>query len=249
MIPATTADLTLARRWIVRVIVVAFSVAALLGVIVVLAGGRFGEVEGRVLATTCLMGAIGVAFLCFLSTAGRRWWFLGAAGAAVAAIPSAILLWMIWADGSPSSGVLRALAIGLVWTWTLCQICLLSVVLDLTRREVLRRLLLATVMIALIVAVVSSGLIAVESFPGDWVLRILIVLIILDALGTITLPPIALLLGRSAAQQPALAGIAIRLQPESASRAQHYATAHGISVDDVVNQAVEQFTRAAPPPR
>ena len=67
MATPTTAPI---RRWIVRLTIGSFSVAALMGIVALLGGGEFGETEGRILLTTLLVGVVSIAVLCYLATAG-----------------------------------------------------------------------------------------------------------------------------------------------------------------------------------
>ncbi len=75
------------RKVVVRLTIGSFSVAALLGIAALLAGGRFGETEARILLTTLLVGVVSIAVLCFLATAGKRFQLVGVAGGVTVLVP------------------------------------------------------------------------------------------------------------------------------------------------------------------
>ncbi|GMA41528.1 hypothetical protein [Mobilicoccus caccae] len=58
------------RTAVIRLIAVSFSIAALLGIAVLLRGGQMGDLEGRILLTTLLVGVVSIAVLCYLTPAG-----------------------------------------------------------------------------------------------------------------------------------------------------------------------------------
>lgn len=98
------------RRWVVGVIIVSFSIAAL-GGIVVLLSGSWSETAGNVLATTALTGIFSVAVLCGIALAARaaQWfgwltfvsraatWF-GWLTVVVSIVTLALLLMQLWGD-------------------------------------------------------------------------------------------------------------------------------------------------------
>ena len=76
------------RRIIVAVIVVSFSVAAIMGIIALLARD-LGDVGVKVLLTTATVGLYSIAVLCCATLAGKRLSGFGIAGAAVAVLAAA----------------------------------------------------------------------------------------------------------------------------------------------------------------
>jgi hypothetical protein len=218
-------------RMILTVAITSFSVAALMG-IVALFGGDFGETEARVLLTTLVVGCASMAVLCFLSTAGSRWAWVGVLGGVVAALPTVIALVLIWGDWDdvPVS-LLRTFFVGLVAALTLAQVSLL---LSLAHRAV-PWLLWSTVAVAVVLAGVVSGQILAED-SSDGVLRLTGVLGILDVLGTVVVIGLALF-GRPRADAPATVVLPAALAAAIGARA----AAAGRTREDLVAEAVARY--------
>src|SRR5699024_4338850 len=103
---STTSTTAPIRRWIVRVTMGSFSLAALLGIVALLSGGEFGETEGQILLTTLLVGVVSIAVLCYLTTAGRHSQPVGVVGGVTVLVPLVTGLLLIWADSDGSSDAL-----------------------------------------------------------------------------------------------------------------------------------------------
>ena len=183
MATPTTAPI---RRWIVRVTIGSFSLAALLGIIALLGGGEFGETEGQILMTTLLVGVVSIAVLCYLATAGHRSQPVGIAGGVTVVVPLVAGLVLIWLDlgGSRDESFVKALGVGAVVAGTLAQASLL-LVLGEKATTLVRRLLLGTLGLAAILAVMTSALILGLEPDSEAYLRVLGVIAILDVLGTV----------------------------------------------------------------
>ena len=209
------------RTAIVRLTIVSFSVAALLGIIALLAGGSFGETETRVLLTTLVVGGVSIAMLCYLSTAGTPYQVVGVVGGISAVVPTAAALIMIWSEDWWRSDDLlpKILGVGIVVAATLAQACLL---LTLTRRatRVVRGLLVGTLVAALVAAVLVSALI-LGLIPDDeeTFARLLGVVAILDVLGTVVVSALAKFgpsAGRGSLEVTLPADLAARVDAEAA---------------------------------
>lgn len=183
MATSTTAPI---RRWIVRVTIGSFSLAALLGIVALLGGGDFGETEGQILLTTLLVGVVSIAVLCYLTTAGRPTQPVGVVGGVVVLVPLVFGLLLIW--GNPGDGVdtfwVKTFGIGSIVAATIAQVCLL--LLPGSRANPLaRRLLLATIGLAALLALMTS-LMVLDVHPGDdTYVRGVGIVAILDVLGTV----------------------------------------------------------------
>ncbi|HET8928534.1 MAG TPA: hypothetical protein VFN24_12010, partial [Microbacterium sp.] len=94
---AARPGISLLRRIIVGVIIAAFGLAAVLGIIVLL-GGSLGETAFRVLVTTAVIGAFSVGVLCCAALVGRRAQVFGMAGVVVTVLSAALVVWNIWVD-------------------------------------------------------------------------------------------------------------------------------------------------------
>ena len=172
------------RSLIVKLVIGSFSIAALMGIIALLAGGSFGDTEGRILLTTVVVGVTSIAALCYLSTAEKPFQLVGVVGGAVSLFPFALALWMTW-DDSYSNDLWRILGIGITVAASLAQASLL-LALAYDSRPIVRRLLLATLAIIGVVAVLIIILLANDFEVDDTYWRLFGVAAILDTLGTVT---------------------------------------------------------------
>jgi hypothetical protein len=243
MATSTTAPV---RRWIVRITIGSFSVAALMGIVALLGGGDFGETEGRILLTTLLVGVVSIAVLCYLATAGRRSQPVGVAGGVTVLVPFATGLVMIWGDlqDAPGEGLVKTFGVGAIVAATLAQVCLL-LALGEKASPLARRLLLGTIVLAGLVAVMTSLLVLGYNPDGDSYYRALGVVAILDVLGTV----VGAALMKFGPGAPADdAARVVTLPADLATRLVGYATATGRSRDEVAAAALDRFlTEAARP--
>jgi hypothetical protein len=170
------------RRLVVTIVIVSFSIAALMGIIALIGGGSFGETEGQVLLTTVIVGVECIAMLCYLSVAGHRFVFVGIVGGLVSLVAFALALWLTWAydSGTPweSFGVSVTIAA------SLAQISLL---LALVGKREIGPGLGATMAAVTVVASMVSYAIIDGAGVGDTFWRVLGVVAILDVLGTVVL--------------------------------------------------------------
>lgn len=171
------------RRLVVTTTIGSFSVAALLGVLALLGGGDFGEGQARVLLTTLAVGVSSLAVLCYLATAQTPYERVGVVGGIVVLVPLLTSLVLIWGDDAFDGGVglWRTFGIGLVLAATLAQASLLLVLTG--ARESLRALLVATLVLAGLLAVLVSA--AILGAEGDGLWRPIGIVAILDVLGTV----------------------------------------------------------------
>ncbi|MBO9523764.1 MAG: hypothetical protein J7518_19700 [Nocardioidaceae bacterium] len=176
-------DLSAFRRLAATATIGSFSIAALMGIAALLAGGSFGESEGRVLLTTLIVGCASICMLCYLATAGTRWSPVGGIGAVVLLLPTVTALVLVWGDwDSHGEGLWKSYGVGVVGAVTLAQICLLLALAG--ARAGLAVVLWGTVALAAVLAILVSGLILGE-VETDSVWRVLGVVAILDVLGTL----------------------------------------------------------------
>jgi hypothetical protein len=231
------------RRWIVRITIGAFSVAALLGIAALLGGGDFGETEGRILLTTLLVGVVSIAVLCYLATAGRRSQPVGVAGGVIVLVPFVTGLVMIWGDlqNGPGEGLLRTFGVGAIVAATLAQVSLL-LALGEKANLTARRLLLGTVALAALVAVLTSVLVLGYEPDGDGFYRALGVVAILDVLGTVVGAAL-MKFGPGASRDES--ATAVTVPAELAARLDSHVTASGRSRDDIVATALDRYLAEA----
>ncbi|TSD68504.1 hypothetical protein [Aeromicrobium piscarium] len=234
------------RRIVARFVIGTFALAAALGIYALLKPGPLGEVEGNVLLTTTIVGVAALAALCYLASSASSWWLAGAAGAVVAVVPVTISLVLVWGDWSYSDGWWRTYGVSMTLALTLAQISLLAGLTgDARRRQ--RWLLISTALIAAAVAAVIIMLLLSDGGIGDDVMRLLGVLAILDALGSITLIALRVFGGRvpsSARRGPE----PFVLDAGRSTRLRRLATAHGVSADLMLDRLLTEAERGPTEP-
>ncbi|MEO6412512.1 MAG: hypothetical protein ABIO48_07980 [Pedococcus sp.] len=239
----TTPSTAPVRRWIVRITIGSFSVAALMGIAALLAGGDFGETEGRILLTTLLVGVVSIAVLCYLTTAGRRAQPVGVVGGITVLVPLVTGLLLIWVDSNDGSNesLVKTFAIGGIVAATIAQVCLLLAPGE--RANLLaRRLLLGTIGVAALLAVMTS-LLVLGVHPGDdGFYRAVGVVAILDVLGTVV--GAALMKFGPGGTSDDRVG-AIDLPPDLEARLARHTAATGHARDEVVAAAVDRYLTEA----
>jgi hypothetical protein len=226
------------RRVIVRLTIGSFSAAALLGIAALLAGGRFGETEGRILLTTLLVGVVSVGVLCYLATAGRPFQAVGVTGGVAVAFPFVTALLMIWGEGlADNPWVFRTFGVGAIAAATLAQASLLLTLCE-QGRPLVRRLLAATLAFATAVALLTSYLVLFEDRGlGDWYFRMLGVVAILDVLGTVTVAALM----KFGPSEPEATGAALTLPPDLRARLEQAAADEGRTPAEVAAEAIERY--------
>lgn len=248
-----------ARKGAIYGIIVSFSLAALVGIIALLSG-EFGETQGKIILTTLLLGATSITALCHLAIADRAMrvvGFVGLGASTVALGTGLVLIWRDWFDSS-SEDWFRVFAIASIAAVSLAHANLLLLLAGRRRRLIRIGLLVTLVMIAA-VAIMPSLVIATNGdFPGpeneEWYWRLFGVVGILDVLGTVVVPVMAIFVrdapaiavvdaaGRDAAAgAPApAASITLTLPPELARTLEQRAAAAGV---DAATAALDALRR------
>lgn len=232
------------RTAIVRVTVTSFSLAALMGIVALLAGGAFGETEAKILFTTLLVGVVSVTVLCYLATAGTRSQPVGVAGGLVVPVPLVAALTMIWRDwdtGVPE-WLGQTFGVGAVVAATLAQACLL-LALAARARPLVHRILVGTLVLATVLAGVISYLIVGPEPQEQAFFRVLGVLAILDVLGTVLVAALTRFGAGDANPVPSTGTVTI--PAELATRLDAYAARTGVSRDEVVSVALARHLEEA----
>lgn len=160
-----------------------FSIAALIAIVAV-AGGHFGETEGRILATCGLAFVCGSVMLAGVACLDREI-VRPAAWAAIVLGVAAFGLWAvgIWHDGA--RGVAFWKIAGVVGAWLLAALIVTTSRLVASSPRVLRTVVPGTWAAATAAAVLGSGMI-LEETGGPW--KFEVVLVILTALGFALIP-------------------------------------------------------------
>lgn len=233
------------RRTIAIVIVVAFSLAAAGGIIVLL-GDIESEATYKVIGTTALTGAVSVAAFCGATLIGRRVQWFGIVTIGMAAVTMALSLWFLWGDpfGGPDNYD--------VWDFlfkTLSSFALLTAVASISALILLLVPRSWMVRIGLPITLGLLGLgtslvlvtIWVESaWELEWLTRLNGIVWILAALGVVVVPLTSLLL--RAGSKPARADragetSARSTQPSSSEPSSQPAPALSPSTLDRINAA------------
>lgn len=218
------------RRLVVTTTIGSFSVAALLGVLALLGGGDFGGGQARVLLTTLAVGVSSLAVLCYLSTGQTPYQRVGVVGGIVVLVPLLTSLALIWGDDAFDGGVglWRTFGIGLVLAATLAQASLLLVLTG--ARESLRALLVATLVLAGLLAVLVSAAILGAEDDGLW--RPIGIVAILDVLGTV----VAIALG-------AFGRVTGRVAGRDGDVSDRTPTSRTVVLDDRIAEALDERAR------
>lgn len=226
------------RRLVVTLTIGSFSIAALMGIVALLAGGAFGDTGLRVLGTTFVVGCSSMVVLCYLGTTGTRFAWFGAVGAIFDVVAVVTALWMIWGnDASRGEAVGKTLGVAVVGAVTLAQVCLLLV---LARRRVsIAPLVWVTIGLAgLLGATISATIIGAQ--PGETTVRLIGVVAILDVLGTIVGIALAIF-GGDPQVAPATSTLSLRLDGPLADRLRTRADGAGQTVDALAREALEAY--------
>jgi hypothetical protein len=223
---------------IVRITILSFSVAALMGVVALLSGGEFGEPEAKVLLTTLLVGVASVAVLCYLATAGQRFQPVGVAGGATVLVPFVTGLVMIWGnvDEDVPLWLARTFGVGAIAAATLAQASLLLAI-GWQGRPLVRRLLTGTLIFAIALAGLTSALV-LGTEPGGSYFRLLGVVAILDVLGTVVVAALARF-GAEPTSAIARAGLAV--PADLLSEVDAYAAQAGLTREEAVAAALRSY--------
>jgi hypothetical protein len=221
---AARPGISLLRRIIVGVIIAAFGLAAVLGIIVLL-GGSLGEIAFRVLGTTAVIGAFSVGVLCCAALVGRRAQVFGMVGVVVTVLSAALVVWNIWVDSHEQWD----LVFRLVWTAVAVSsafaLASLLLLLSSRQRPAVRTGLWITLALVALLLALTLYMTWAREIPWDDFARMYGIVAILAALGSIVVPVLSLLLpDRGRAGVP----------PALAERLVAAAEARGITVEELV---------------
>ncbi|NHF63414.1 hypothetical protein [Microcella pacifica] len=189
-----------ARKGAIYGIIISFSGAALVGIIALL-GGDFGETQGKILLTTVLFGAFSITALCHLAIADRAMRIVGVSGllaSGVALVTGLVLVWRDWDAQDGGLDWLKIFAAAGILAVSFAHANLLLLLAG-RRRAAIRWGLAATlVAIAVVAVMLILPILTDGEFPGedaaDLYWRVFGVIAILDVLGTVVVPVLALFL-------------------------------------------------------
>lgn len=185
-----------ARKGAIYGIIISFSAAAVVGIVALL-GGDFGETQGKILLTTVLFGAASITALCHLAIADRSMRIVAAAGllASLAALVTGMVL--IWRDWNlPDLDTwLQAFGVAGVLAVSFAHANLLLLLAGRRRRPIRIGLAATLVAIGVVAIMLILPIMTEGDIPGDdgdlyW--RVFGVIAILDVLGTVVVPVLAI---------------------------------------------------------
>lgn len=186
-----------ARKGAIYGIIVSFSLAAVVGIIALLSGD-FGETQGRIVLTTLLLGATSITALCHLAVADRAMrivGFVGLAASAVSLITGVVLIWRDW-DSPGFDQWFKAFAIAGVIAVSFAHANLLLLLAGRRRAVIRIGLMITLVMIAVVAIMIILPIASEGEIPGvrneEWYWRLFGVVGILDVLGTVVVPVLAI---------------------------------------------------------
>ena len=190
--------ITAARRGAIYGIIISFSAAALVGIVALL-GGDFGETQGRVVLTTVLVGAFSITALCHLAVADRAMRVVAAVGllaSAAGLVFGLVVIWRDW-DAPGFDDWLRAFATAGILAVSVAHANLLLLLAGRRRRVIRVGLTLTLVAIAVVAVMLILPIVTDGDIPGpdgELYFRVAGVVGILDALGTVVVPVLAIFL-------------------------------------------------------
>ena len=184
------------RRVAVLVVIASLSITALIGIFALLVG-NFSELQGRIMLTTLIIGVTSVLALCNLAGIDGAYRWISAIGLVVAALTlttGLLLIWTDWSDDAVGEPLWKTFGIAGV-----AAVCTAhaSLLLKLGGRtnSVLRIGLWATIALIALLFLLISGLILTDGDLGtEGYNRLIGTVAILDVLGTIVVPVVALFL-------------------------------------------------------
>jgi hypothetical protein len=186
-----------ARKGAIYGIIVSFSLAAIVGIIALLSGD-FGEIQGKVILTTLLMGATSITALCHLAIADRAMrlvGFVGLAASALALVTGLVMIWRSWNDSSFDDW-LKVFVVASILAVSFAHANLLLLLAGRRRRIIRIGLMVTLVMIAAVAIMIILPVVSEGEIPGSanegWYWRLFGVVGILDVLGTVVVPVLAI---------------------------------------------------------
>ncbi|ANY09054.1 hypothetical protein [Pseudonocardia sp. HH130630-07] len=236
------------RRAMIVLVVGALVVAALLGIAALL-GGEFGELQGRIVLSTLVVAAFGTTALCDLAVvtrAVRAIGFCGLAASLGAAVCALVLIWQDSMGADPGEYWWKSLGLLTIAAVALAHGNLLLPLADRPHRAIRAGLAVALAAIAVVAVMLALPVLTDGAVPGpsdDGYWRWFGVAAIVDALGTIALPVLVLVLRGPAGTEPAPASVRLELELPADLVSRLDAAADGGSRSDT---AVEVLRRALP---
>lgn len=231
------------QKLALRLTILAFGIAAAMGIGALLIG-EFGELQGRVLLTTLSVGLMSLAALCYLAPQQRRFVVLGIAGFITALVTLALALYLIWGDDSwldvsITEVIFEYFGIMLIVSATIAQICMLAAMVS-TAKPFTKWMFRFTFLAAVVVAGMAITIILSETADSEWFVRVLGVVAILDAFGTVTLIAVRLFTGGAQASSGKAS-----INPYTQRLIAEAAAERGVTPQHILDQAINTYVTNA----
>ncbi|MBX9470673.1 hypothetical protein [Microcella sp.] len=248
-----------ARKGAIYGIIVSFSLAAVVGIIALLSGD-FGETQGRIVLTTLLLGATSITALCHLAIADRAMrivGFVGLAASTVTLVAGLVLIWRDW-DSPGFDEWLKVFATAGIIAVSFAHANLLLLLAGRRRAVIRIGLMITLVMIAAVAIMIILPIVSEGEIPGyeneEWYWRLFGVVGILDVLGTVVVPVLAIFVkdapavavadamgADAAAGAPAPAGhLSLALPTDLAEALEQRAAADGVDATEAAVAALRR---------
>ncbi len=186
-----------ARKGAIYGIIGSFSLAAIVGIIALLSND-FGETLIRIVLTTLLLGATSITALCHLAIADRAMRLVGFVGLGASTITLVTGLVLIWRDWSATDidEWLKVFATAGVIAVSFAHANLLLLLAGRHRAVIRIGLMITLVMISIVAIMIVLPIVSEGEIPGigneEWYWRLFGVVGILDVLGTVVVPVLAI---------------------------------------------------------
>lgn len=186
-----------ARKGAIYGIIVSFSGAAVVAIIAILSGD-WGETQVRIILTTLLLGAVSITALCHLAIADRAMrivGFVGLAASTVTLVGGLVLIWRDWND-ERFEDWLKVFFVASIIAVSFAHANLLLLLAGRRRLVVRIGLMVTLVAIAVVAIMIILPIVSEGEIPGfeneEWYWRLFGVVGILDVLGTVVVPVLAI---------------------------------------------------------
>jgi hypothetical protein len=247
-----------ARKGAIYGIIISFSAAAVIGIVALLSG-EFGDTQSKILLTTVLFGAASITALCHLAIADRAMRVVAVVGlvASLTALATgSVLIWGEWFT-SDIDGWVKAFGVSGIAAVSFAHANLL-LRLSGRRRRVIRVGLIVTLIAIVVVAVMLwLPILTNGEIPGidneSWYWRSFGVVAIIDVLGTVVVPVLAIFLRDQPAQRERGAtgaadidALVMSVPGAYAMILQERADAAGVPVEAIALEALRRGIAAEP---
>ncbi|HYI32484.1 MAG TPA: epoxide hydrolase, partial [Glaciibacter sp.] len=231
------------RRIAVIAIIVSLSVTALVGIFALLFG-TFNELQGRIMLTTALIGAVSILALCDLARIDRGFRWISVTGLAVTAVTllaGLVLVWFDWSGGENLEALWKTFGLAGVAAVSAAHASLLLLLGGRTNPVVRFGLWVTLALIGILYLLLAALILTNGEIASDGYARLVGTVAILDVLGTIVVPVVALFLRDSRPAPVSAASVgaptlaaASTAGPASTMRASDDVTSFRINVADAV---------------